>query len=120
MNVEAEVNVQGAFGSAPPGVAFLCLTGTEDIAIAGCRNSVNGTSMPALYANWQGGTHTGTATLGGFISGDQGSLQYRRLNSAWFRCFLADDAGACSLFEGGASCTVCTDPGWAEIEMRNY
>lgn len=119
-NVEAEVNVQGAFGFAPAGVAFLCLTGTQDIAIDGCRNAVNGTASPALYANWEGGTHTGTATIGGFFSGDLGTLQYRRFNTAWFRCFLADDTAACALFEGGATCPVCTDSGWAEIFAKNY
>jgi hypothetical protein len=119
-NVEAIGNVQGAFGRAPAGKAFLCLTGTEDIAIEGCRNSVNGTMSPALYANWEGGTHTGTATIGGFIGGDRGTIQYMRFYTAWFRCFLGDDENACSLFKGGASCPVCMEPGWAEIEARNF
>ncbi len=119
-NVEAIGNVQGAFGRAPAGKAFLCLTGTEDIAIEGCRNSVNGTMSPALYANWEGGTHTGTATIAGFISGDAGTKQYMRLYTAWFRCFLGDDGNACAMFKGGASCPVCMDSGWAEIEARNF
>lgn len=119
-NVEAIVNVQGAFGLAPAGKAFLCLTGTEDIAIEGCKSSVNGTSSPALYANYEGATHTGTATLLGFISNEPGTKQYMRFYSAWFRCFLADDATACAMFMGGASCPVCGDPGWAEIFANNY
>lgn len=119
-NVEAVVNVQGAFGFAPPGVAFMCLTGTQDIAVDGCRNAVNGTTLPAIYANWEGGTHTGTATIGGFFSGDAGTLQYRRFNTAWFRCFLADDQAACAIFQGGASCPVCGETGWAEIFTKNY
>jgi hypothetical protein len=119
-NVEAIGNVQGAFGRAPAGKAFLCLTGTEDIAITGCRNSVDGTMSPALYANWEGGTHTGTATIAGFIGGDAGTRQYMRLYTAWFRCFLGDDGNACNMFKGGASCPVCMDSGWAEIEARNF
>jgi hypothetical protein len=41
-----------------------------------------------------------------------------RLYSAWFRCFLADDAQACSLFS--SPCAVCSDPGWAQIQVYNY
>lgn len=119
-NVEAIVNVQGAFGAAPAGKAFLCLTGTEDINPAGCKSSVDGTSSPAFLANFTGATHTGTATLLGFISGEAGTKQYMRFYSAWFRCFLADDENACAMFMGGASCPVCSDPGWAEIYANNY
>lgn len=118
-NVEAIGNVQGAFGAAPRGAAFLCLTGTEDIAVTGCKTSVNGATSPALYANWQGGTHTGTATVAGFISGDAGTKQYMRLYTAWFRCFLASDSTACALFKGGTACPVCKDMGWAEIFTKN-
>jgi hypothetical protein len=67
------------------GAEYWPYTGTEDIAIEGCRNSVNGTMSPALYANWEGGTHTGTATIAGFIGGDAGTKQYMRLYTAWFR-----------------------------------
>lgn len=119
-NVEAEVNVQGAFGRAPAGVAFLCLTGTADINPAGCKSSVDGATEPAMHANYEGATHTGTATVGGFIGGDKGSIQYMRFYSAWFRCFLGDDQTACDLFKGGASCAVCSDPGWAEIYSKNF
>lgn len=119
-SVQAIGNVQGAFGTAPAGKAFLCLTGTEDIAIMGCKSAVNGTKSPALYANWQGGTHTGTATIAGVLSGDQGTKQYTRLYTAWFRCFLGDDSNACKLFMGGADCPVCKDMGWAEIFAKNY
>jgi hypothetical protein len=114
-NVEAIGNVQGAFGSAPRGAAFLCLTGTADIATEGCKTAVNGATSPALYANWEGGDHFSTATLGGFILGDPGTKQYMRLYTAWFRCFLADDSVACDMFKGGMSCPVCKDQGWAEI-----
>jgi hypothetical protein len=118
-NVEAIGNVQGAFGSAPRGAAFLCLTGTEDIATEGCKTAVNSSTSPALYANWQGGDHVGTATLLGFITGDPGTKQYQRLYTGWFRCFLADDSGACAMFKGGTSCPVCNDQGWAEIFSKN-
>jgi hypothetical protein len=118
-NVEAIGNVQGAFGSAPRGAAFLCLTGTEDIATEGCKTAVNGSTSPALYANWQGGDHIGTATLLGFITGDPGTKQYQRLYTGWFRCFLADDSAACNMFKGGAECPVCKEMGWAEIFAKN-
>jgi hypothetical protein len=120
-NVEAIVNVQGAFGgAAPAGKAFLCLTGTADLSPEGCKTAVDGASGPALHANWQGGDHTGTATAAGYFNGDPGTKQYMRFFAAWFRCFLADDSGACSLFMGGDSCPVCGDTGWAEIYARNY
>jgi hypothetical protein len=119
-NVEAVVNVQGAFGVAPAGKKFLCLTGTEDLNPAGCKSSVDGSSAPAMHANWEGGDHFGTATVAGFIGGDAGTKQYMRLYSAWFRCFLGDDSAACSLFMGGESCPVCGDSGWAEIYSTNY
>jgi hypothetical protein len=110
---------QGAFGSAPRGAAFLCLTGTADIATEGCKTAVNSSTSPALYANWEGGDHVGTATLLGFITGDAGTKQYQRLYTAWFRCFLADDSAACNMFKGGAACPVCMDMGWAKIFAKN-
>jgi hypothetical protein len=118
-NVEAIGNVQGAFGSAPRGAAFLCLTGTADIATEGCKSAVNSATSPALYANWEGGDHISTATLLGFITGDPGTKQYQRLYTAWFRCFLADDSVACAMFKGGAACPVCKEMGWAEIFAKN-
>ncbi len=119
-NVIAVVNVQGAFGIAPAGTAFLCLTGTADISPAGCKTSVDGAREPAMLANYEGADHMGTATLGGFVAGDPGTHQYMRLYAAWFRCFLADDDTACALFKGGDSCPVCTEPGWFEIYSRNF
>jgi hypothetical protein len=119
-NVEAEVNVQGAFGRAPGGVKFLCLTGTADINPAGCKSSVDGAAEPAMHANYEGADHVGTATIAGELGGDPGTRQYKRLYSAWFRCFLADDQGACALFMGGASCPVCGESGWAEIYSKNF
>lgn len=67
----------------------------------------------------QGGDHFGTATLLGFTLRDPGTKQYQRLYTAWFRCFLADDDGACNMFKGGAACPVCKDTGWAEISTKN-
>lgn len=119
-SVSTIVNVQGAFGTAPRGKNFLCLTGTADINPAGCKSSVDGANAPAFLANWQGGDHTGTATLLGFITNDPGTKQYMRLYSAWFRCHLANDTPACAMFMGGSSCPLCKDKGWAEIYAKNY
>jgi hypothetical protein len=54
------------------------------------------------------------------VSNDPGTKQYMRLYSAWFRCFLANDQGACALFKGGMSCPLCKEMGWAEIYAKNY
>lgn len=45
------------------------------------------------------------------------SIFFCRL-TAWFRCFLADDAVACNLFRG-APCGICNASGWAVIEGKN-
>jgi hypothetical protein len=119
-NVEAEVNVQGSFGSPPAGTPFLCLTGTADISPTGCEQAVRAASSPAFLANWEGGDHISTATLLGYSLGDPGTRQYMRLYTAWFRCFLADDANACAMFRGGANCPLCREPGWAAIFANNY
>lgn len=113
--VEANGNVQGSFGGAPEGVAFLCLTGTEDIAVDSCLTSVEGATSPAMYASYDGMTHT--ATVSGASAGSQ---QYARLLSAWFRCFLADDSAACAMFEGGDACPLCQESGWDNIFSKNY
>jgi hypothetical protein len=117
-NVEALVPV-GASGQALATSAFLCLTGTEDIAPDSCRASVNAAPGPAMVAIWEGGDHTGTETVLGYITGDPGTIQMMRLYAAWFRCFLADDGAACDMFRGGASCGVCGDTGWAEVLTKN-
>jgi hypothetical protein len=117
-NVEALVPV-GASGQALATSAFLCLTGTEDIAPDSCRASVNAAPGPAMVAIWEGGDHVGTETLLGYITGDPGTVQMMRLYAAWFRCFLADDGAACEMFRGGASCGICDDAGWAEVLTKN-
>jgi hypothetical protein len=116
-NVVAIVNVQGSFGSPPPnrGAAFLCLTGTEDIATEGCRSAVNASSSPALFASYDGMGHVDT-----LLATSPGTVQYMRLFTAWFRCFLADDIPACKMFQGGANCSICSEDEWDEIFASNY
>ena len=115
-NVKAIVNVQGSFGTPPMSTAaLLCLTGTEDISPTGCPMAVKAAKVPAVCASWDGADHVST-TLGE----GEGIEQYKRLYSAWFRCFLADDGKACAMFKGGADCPVCKEPGWEEIFANNY
>jgi hypothetical protein len=117
-NVQALLPI-GASGRPLPSTAFLCLTGTEDIAPDACRSAVSAAPGPAMAAIWDGGDHVFTETLAGFLANDPGTLQMMRLYTAWFRCFLADDSAACDLFSGGSSCGVCGDEGWAEIVTAN-
>lgn len=119
-NVLAEVNVQGAATTPPRNIAYLCLTGTEDINPEGCKSTVMQARGPAMLANWEGADHIQTAAVGGFFSMNPGALMYMRLYTSWFRCFLGDDDNACNLFKGGAMCPVCTDPGWHEVLVRNF
>lgn len=116
---EAEVCVAGA-GAPLKSTAFICLTGTADMAESGCKSAFGAAGTPAFLADWDGGTHTGTETLSGYTSGDKGTYAMMKLYAAWFRCFLADDQTACKLFQGGApsSCGMCRDPGWADLESR--
>lgn len=116
-NVQALVPI-GASGRALETTAFLCLTGTEDIAPDACRSAVDAAPGPAMAAIWDGGDHVRTETIAGFLAGDPGTIQMMRLYAAWFRCFLANDATACGLFEG-EDCSVCSDDGWAEVVTRN-
>jgi hypothetical protein len=117
-NVQALLAI-GASGRPLESTAFLCLTGTEDIAPDACRSAVSAAPGPAMAAIWDGGDHVFTETLAGFLANDPGTLQMMRLYTAWFRCFLADDAAACDLFSGGSSCGVCGDEGWAEVVTAN-
>jgi hypothetical protein len=114
---QAEVCVAGA-GQPQKSTAFLCLTGTMDQAESGCKSTCSVAGPPAFLADWDGGTHTGTETLGGYTGGDKGTYAMMKLYAAWFRCFLADDQVACKLFQGGApsNCGMCKDPGWADLE----
>jgi hypothetical protein len=119
-NVQALVPV-GFSGTALPGQAFLCLTGTADIASVpgACRSAVQRAPGPAMVAIWEGGDHVVTETLAGWLARDPGTIQMTRLYAAWFRCFLADDPVACGLFTGGSQCDICDDPGWAEVVTNN-
>ena len=120
-NVKAFVPV-GMSGRPLPTTAFLCLTGTADIASVppGCKSATEAATGPAFTANWQGGDHVTTQTLAGYITGNPGTIQLMRLYTAWFRCFLGDDPVACKLFEGGRdNCGICKDQGWAELVMKN-
>jgi len=116
-NVEATGNLQGSFGSPPGGdVAFLCLTGTEDLRPDDCPSAVSIASTPAMAASYDGMDHLSTV----FNATAPGTIQYARLLSAWFRCFLADDTNACAMFKGGANCPICNESGWAQIFSNNY
>jgi hypothetical protein len=117
-NVQAEVCVQGG-GTPKQGTAVICLTGTADQLNASCKAVYTAATGPAFFANYEGGDHTTTPTLAGWISKNPGTIQYVRLHTAWYRCFLADDSNACSLFKGGTSCGICKDPNWAALESRN-
>ena len=117
---EAEVCVAG--GGAPAKTnAFICLTGSADIAEQGCTMAYDVAPGQAFLADWDGGDHTTTETIAGYLQGQPGTMQMMRLYAAWFRCFLADDQVACKLFEGGAPehCGICKDPGWHVLASKN-
>jgi hypothetical protein len=117
---EAEVCVAG--GGAPAKTnAFICLTGSADLAEQGCTAAYNAAPGQAFLADWDGGDHTTTETVAGYIAMQPGTIQMMRLYAAWFRCFLADDQVACKLFEGGApsNCGICKDPGWHVLSSKN-
>ena len=117
---EAEVCVAG--GGVPAKTnAFICLTGSADLAEQGCTSAYNAATGQAFLADWDGGDHVTTETVAGYIQGQPGTIQMMRLYAAWFRCFLADDQVACKLFEGGApsNCGICKDPGWHILQSKN-
>lgn len=118
-NVEALVSIAG--GGVPKAkVATMCLTGTKDMVEAPCTQEFMAASGPAFLGDWEGGDHTNTETIGGYLQKDPGSLQMQRLYAAWFRCFLADDQTACAMFKGAPdSCSICKDMGWAKLQARN-
>ncbi len=117
---EAEVCVAG--GGIPAKTnAFICLTGSADLAEQSCTAAYHAATGSAFLADWDGGDHVNTETLSGYIAMQPGTFQMMRLYAAWFRCFLADDQVACKLFEGGApaNCGICKDPGWHVLSSKN-
>ena len=118
-NCEAEVCVAGG-GVPPKSTAFICLTGSADLAEQGCTSAYTASQGQAFLADWDGGDHTTTETVAGYIGGQPGTIQMMRLYAAWFRCFLADDQVACKLFQGGApsNCGMCKDPGWHVLSSK--
>ncbi|MGO9834079.1 MAG: hypothetical protein ACLP1X_07690 [Polyangiaceae bacterium] len=125
-NVVSEVCVEGG-GVPKQGVSTLCLTGNQSTSV-NAINAVNadviqmtypGTTGPGFLADWDGGDHLTTPTESGWIMQDPGTIQFVRLMTAWYRCFLASDNAACALFKGGSSCGICKDPGWAQLESKN-
>ena len=119
-SLEAEVCVAGG-GVVTKNNNFLCLTGTADGLESDCKSSVQAAAGAAFLADWDGGDHTTTETLAGYVAGQEGTFQFMHLYAAWFRCFLADDQTACSLFRGGtpSGCGICKNPGWAILQSRN-
>jgi len=123
-NVVSEVCVEGG-GTPKAGTAVLCLTGS---ITDGGLNPVNaivlsqtypGTTGPGFLADWDGGDHVTTPTAAGWYAQNPGTIQFVRLMTAWYRCFLASDQHACTLFQGGTGCGICKDPGWYELESKN-
>jgi hypothetical protein len=114
-NVQAAV-VVGASMVSTAKVSALILTGTMDI-LMGAEGLVTGAKGPMFVGVWDGGDHVTTETVAGYIAKDKGTLQMQRLYAAWFRCFLADDKTACTMFAGGVpgNCGICKDPGWSKL-----
>jgi hypothetical protein len=119
-NCQAEVCVAGG-GTVQKTNAFICLTGTADIAESACSATYQAAPGPSFLADWDGGDHFTTETLAGYVDGQEGTHQFMHLYAAWFRCFLADDQTACKLFNGGtpSGCGICKDPGWAQLASKN-
>jgi hypothetical protein len=115
-NVQAEVCVSG-YGDAPrAGVAFLCETGSMDFANVPCSTLYATASGPAFLADHQDADHMQTPTAAG--AGTPAGVEFVRLYTAWFRCFLADDDAACGLFRGGERAPLCGQASYATCEGR--
>jgi hypothetical protein len=122
--VVSEVCVEGG-GTPKSGTSVLCLTGSD---WDGGLNPVNAyvveqtypaTTGPAFLAEWDGGDHVTTPTAAGWYEANPGTIQFVRLMTAWYRCYLASDNNACALFKGAPGCEICKDPGWYEITGKN-
>jgi hypothetical protein len=112
-NVVSEVCVEGG------GNQSTSVNSINSVNVDVIQMTYPGTTGPGFLADWDGGDHLTTPTESGWIKQDPGTIQFVRLMTAWYRCYLANDNTACALFKGGSSCTICKDPGWAEIESKN-
>jgi len=101
-NVEAEVNIQG--GGSSQDRPVLLLTRTADFMNDSVHNSYDSADGPAFLGSYVGANHTRTPTQIGASS--PGGIQYKRLQTGWFLCFLADDENACLLFGVGNDCGI--------------
>ena len=114
-NVVAEVNVEGGGGS--NGRATLLLTGTLDFMRPSIEASWMLSNGPTFLASYANTSHIITPSVLG--ADTPGGIQVKRLYTAWYRCFLADDATACELFTGGDACGICDEPEWFELRAKN-
>jgi hypothetical protein len=119
-NVQAEVQVEGG-GVPKAGIAFLALSGTADnvVGTGPPTQSYTSATGPSMLAIYTGADHVTTPTVAGYFQNNAGTIQFMRVYTAWFRCFLADDATACALFKGGKSCGICSDTNWATLNSKN-
>jgi hypothetical protein len=119
-NCEAEVQVEGG-GNPKAGIAFLALSGSNDTVVttAPPTASYGAATGPSMLAVYTGADHTTTPTLAGYVQNNPGTIQFMRFYTAWFRCFLGDDATACAMFKGGSTCGVCKDPNWTTMQTKN-
>lgn len=108
-SVRAEVCIAG-YGDPPrPGVAVLCETGENDFAQVACIQVASTAQGPAFVASFAGIDHGGIAR----------HKDATRVATAWFRCFLADDAAACQLFRGGDQAPLCSQGSFVACEGRD-
>ncbi len=117
-NVEAEVCVQGGGFGVPANVAFMCQTGVEDFLRGMCTSTYQSAAGPSFLLDHQTADHIGTPTIG--LTTSEPGGQYVRTSTAWFRCWLADDATACDLFGAGAGSPICSQSDWATCDSRNF
>lgn len=70
-----------------------------------------------VLADHEDADHIQTPSLAGFRTA--AGVEFVRLYTAWFRCFLADDPGACRLFRGAQPAPVCGQSNYATCVGRD-
>ena len=87
---------------------IMFLTGDGDMRRAGCYSTYDIEPGPAFLGNHKDTEH---------LMGPMTKPYLRAAAIAWFRCFLAEDEHACSLFQG--DCPICKQDVWAETKRKN-
>ncbi len=115
-NIVSVMNIEGAaFLSSKP---TFFLTGTLDLMCLLASMSYAFASGPSILGIVNGADHIASPTILGMGLRSAPSVEFLRVSTSWFLCYLMGDQTACGFFKG-PNAKIRNNPAWSKVDQKN-